>query len=466
MLVPINLTGGTYKHPSLPLSAQVTRNFWPQQIDNMSAKSPYILHSWPGLTLFGSGTGADGGQFEHNGVLYHVCGTTLYTVASDGTHTARGTIPGTGPCIFDGIGQSVVIVRFGQASVWNGITLEQVTDPDLETPNSVAHINNQIIYDGDEGRFAVSDVGDATSINGLNYATAESNADDLIRVFTFAEQVLMFGNKTIEPWWNSGVGNPPFDRVQGGVIQIGLKALHSVAKNKDSLYFLGTDFRIYRHSAGNATAVTDKALARAISEFADASDAIGWCFTKDDQYFYQITFPEADKSFVYPEGGQWFEVSSGVEGGRNIANSYAFAFGKHLVGDYRNGNLYELDDDAFTENGAAIRRVRDTGPLHGGLVQAQGKTIEMNRFELIMETGVGLTAGQGLDPVVMLSFSDDGGRTFCTESWGTVGRLGEFLWKVEWFALGSFVSRIIRIAITDPVKCSIHSAAADIEPGI
>lgn len=466
MLVPINLTGGTYRHPSLPLSAQTTRNFWPQQIDNQSAKSPYILHSWPGLTLFGAGSGADGGQFEHNGTLYHVAGTTLYSVDSAGTHTALGTMGGSGPCIFDGMGSSVIIVRSGSVYEWNGTTLTLAADTDFETPNSVTVLNNQAIYDGDQGRFCVSDVGTPITINSLNYATAESNSDDLIRVYAHLEQVYLFGNKTVERWWDSGVGNPPFDRVQGGTISIGLQALHSVASNKDSLYFLGTDSRIYRSSGGNVAAVTDKALARAIADMSDSSDAVGFCFTKDDQYFYQITFPTADKTFIYPEGGQWFEVSSGVLGGRSIGNSYAFAYGKHLIGDYQNGNLYELDDDTYTENGAAVRRVRDTAPMHGGLVQKPGKRLEMNRFELIMETGTGLVSGQGSDPVVMLSFSDDGGRSFCTEIWGAVGKLGEYLWKVEWFALGSFDSRVIRIATTDPVKYSIHSAAADIEAGI
>ncbi len=464
MLVPINLTGGTYKHPSLPLSAQVTRNFWPQQIDNPSAKSSYVLESWPGLTLLGSGTGADGGQFEHNGTLYHVCGTTLYSVASDGTHTSLGTITGTGPCIFDALGSSIAIVRGGVVSVWNGTTLSTVAG--VETPNSCSHLNNQMLYDGDAGRFCVSDVGALGTINALNYATAESLADDLLRVYAFSDQVYLFGNKTIELWWNSGVGNPPFDRVQNATIKIGLKALHSVASNKDSLYFLGTDSRVYRVSGGQSLAVTDRAMARAIEEYSDASDAIGWCFTKDDQYFYQITFPTADKSFIYPEGGQWFEVSSGVTGARYIGNSYSYAHGRHLIGDYQNGNLYELSDSTYTENGSVIRRVRDTGPLHGGLMRAQGKRLEMNRFELIMETGVGIVSGQGSDPVVMLSFSDDGGRTFCTETWGTIGQLGAYRWKIEWFALGSFDSRIVRVAISDPVKVSIHSAAADIEIGI
>lgn len=466
MLIPINITGGSYTSRSLPLSAQVTRNFWPQIQDDQATKSPYVLHAWRGLKSFFTGSGADRGMFEHNGTLYKVSGTTLYSVNSAGVHTSLGTIVGSSRCIFDGVGSSIVITTGGKAYVWDGSALTEVTDSDLESPNSVTHINNQILYDGTGGRFASSDVGDATSISGLNYATAESNADDLIRVYAFNEQVYMFGNKSIERWWNSGVGSPPFDRIEGGIIPIGLAALHSVASNEKALYFLGVDNRVYAVQGGTPVVVSNKALSREFEGYSDVSDAIGWCFSIEGQGFYCLTFPTADKTFCFPEGGQWFELSSGVDGERFIGNSYARAHGKHLIADYRNGNIYEWDDETYDENGETVRRVRDSGPLHGGLLGAPGKRIEMNRFELIMETGVGLVSGQGSDPVVMLSWSDDGGKTFSTEQWGQIGELGQYQYKVEWFSLGSFESRILRVANTDPVFISIHSAAADIELGI
>lgn len=101
--------------------------------------------------------------------------------------------------------------------------------------------------------------------------------------------------------------------------------------------------------------------------------------------------------------------------------------------------------------------------MHGGLIGEPGKYIEMSRFELILETGVGTISGQGKDPVVMLSISDDGGRTFSTEMWATIGKMGAFMWKVEWHALGRFENRIIRIRSSDPVFTCIHSAAAELE---
>lgn len=470
MLVPVNLTGGTYKHKSLPLSAQQTINFWPQKQTDDKAVSSYVLESYPGHLLFGTQAGGvDRGMFAHQGTLYKVSGTVLYTVSSAGVHSTCGTIPGSGRCIFAPIGDDIVIATETLRYLWNGSVVALISDGDLEAGNSAAHLNNQILYDGTAGRFGVSDVGDATSINALNYATAESDADTLLRIYTFNQVAFMMGQKTIEPWYNSGQGNPPFDRYEGAQINVGLGAIHSVANDDDAMYFYGDDDQVYLLRGGASSAITPISTLPMVEEFKEystVSDAIGYCINLDGQWQYHLTFPTANKTWVYPVGGEWFQLSSGVSGGRSRANSYAYCFRKHLVADYQNGNIYELDDDTYTDNGDEIVRTRDSAPIHGGLLKAPGKTLTMNRFELILETGVGILSGQGSNPFVMLSFSDDGGRTFSTEMWGEVGGQGEFQQKVEWFNLGSFTSRIMRIRVSDPVHYCIYSAAAEIEVGI
>lgn len=464
MLVPINLTGGTYRHRSLPVSAQTTRNFWPQKQDVESAKSPYILAGFPGLKLFGtSAAGPDRGMLEHKGQLYKVSGTSLYQVTSGGTHTLLGAIAGSSRCSMQGMGDNVVVVGSGRVYVWDGATLTEATDPDLETPNFCAHLNNQMIYDGDGGRWCVSDVGDPATINALNYATAEASADDLLRPYVFDNTLYLFGEKSIEQWFNSGEGHPPFERIQGMTHDVGLGAAHSVANDESGVYFLGHDSQAYAVSGKALKAISSSAMTSVFSSYSRISDAIGWTARLDGHPMYFLTFPSADKTWAYAIGGDWFEWSYGSSGGRALANSCAFAFRKNLVADWRNGNIYELDPETFTDNGDAIVRVRDTAPIHGGLVDRPGRSLEMNRFELIMETGVGLTSGQGEEPRVMLSVSDDGGRSFSTEMWGTAGRKGAFQWKVEWFALGRFEERVVRIRMSDPVRCVICHAAADVE---
>jgi len=465
--IPINLTGPSSQHRSSFLSDQVTRNFYPEKQDVQGGKSNYVLNSFPGLKIFGTANGTDRGMHNHNGTLYKVTGTTLYSVNNAGKHTFIGTIPGNSPCVFSGIVNSLVVVTAGTAYLWNGTTLAQITDSDLESPNAVAHLNNQMIYDGDNGRFVTSDVGDATSVDGLNYATAESHPDSLVRPYVFNQILYLFGTATTETWYNSGVGSPPFDRIEGGIIPEGLAALHSVANNDKYLYFLGDDGSVHKVIGSNAEHISTIALSNAIRKFTAIDDAIGFCFKIQSQNFYYLTFPSANRSFCYSEdANDWFDLASGVGTGRHVANSYAYAFRKHLVSDYSNGNIYELDLETYDENGSPIQRVRDTAVLHGGLAQAPGKLMEMSRFELIMEKGVGILTGQGSEPVVMLQFSDDGGNTWSTEMWGMVGKMADFIYKVEWHVLGSFYNRIIRIKTSDPVFYSIHSASADLEVGL
>jgi len=467
MLVPINLTGGSYSHKSLPISAQVTRNFWPQLIDDPFAKGKYVLESFAGQKLFGTIGSVGRGIFYHNSLLYRVAGTSLYSVNSSGTHVLLGSIPGTERCIFDAIGTDIIVVTERKAYIYNGSSVSEVTDSDLESPDSVTVLNNQAIYDGNEDNFGVSDVGDASSINGLNYASAESRSDNLVRVYAFDQVVYMMGETTTELWWNSGVGQPPFDRVEGGIVEVGLGAIHAVTNTKENLFFFGNDRKVYAVKGSTASAITTEPLVRTFQSYSTVNDAIMWSMNMRDQDFIVLTFPTENKTFVLPIGGQWFEWSSGVEGSRNIANSYTYAYGKHIVEDYSNGNLYELDFDTYTENANAIVRLRDSAPLHGGLFGAPGRTLFMNKLEIILETGVGINgSGQGSDPVIMVSFSDDGGKTFSTETWGSIGKLGEFQWKVELFCLGSFTSRIIRIKTSDPVYYSIVDASVDIEIGI
>jgi hypothetical protein len=83
------------------------------------------------------------------------------------------------------------------------------------------------------------------------------------------------------------------------------------------------------------------------------------------------------------------------------------------------------------------------------------------RFELAMETGVGLQAGQGVDPQVMLRWSDDGGRTWSYEHWQSAGRMGQYAHIVQWQRLGRSEDRIWEVCITDPVKVRLLDAYID-----
>ena len=185
----------------------------------------------------------------------------------------------------------------------------------------------------------------------------------------------------------------------------------------------------------------------------------------EGQNFYALSFPTGNKTFVVNESlgeNGWFELSSGIDGDVYQAQSIISAYGRLYAADTTNGNIYNLDIDTFTNNLEALKRLRVTQSINGDLLNSKGKLVQMSSAKIIMETGVGIIAGQGDNPRIMIEFSDDGGRTWNAGAWPRVGRLGEFTLQVEWDNLGVFYDRIIRISSTDPVNYSIFSATIDL----
>lgn len=461
MYRPIRLAGGSYRHTDRGLTAQRTVNFWPQRQDAGNEKAPYVLESFYGLKAFATGDGVNRGMLSNLGTLYKLTGTTLSSVDQYGTHTTLGTIPGDSRAVFADFGVGFVVTADNVAYWWNGTTFTTATDVDFETPQAVTVINSRAIYDGDTGRFGVSDVGAPLTINSLNYATIESRADNLLRPYAFQTTVYMFGEGLIEQWWNNAqVDNPPMSRIEGGTINIGLGARHSVANDGQVMYFFGADDQVYSLTGSTATPLLPMVIVREISAFSTKTDAVGWCMSLDGQWFYVLKFPTASRTFIYPKGGEWFELSSGVLGARYIGDSYAYCYGKHLVAD-EIGNIFELDPDTYSENGSVIRRERILSPIHGGQFGAPGKELEIKFLKLIGKTGTGIVSGQGSDPVVMLSWSYDG-QSFGTEVWGNVGEMGVFTEIL--FDIGeAHENWIFKITSSDPVYSCWHSAGIEME---
>jgi hypothetical protein len=282
-----------------------------------------------------------------------------------------------------------------------------------------------MINDSNGGQFQVSDVGVPGSISANNFATAESSPDDTVRVFTFNERLYPFGNgNSTETWWNSGSGNPPFDRVQGGTMNIGISSPYSAASSTDFVYFLGSDNSVYRFSATQPELITPTAISAIFQSYTTTTDARAYVVNIEGMSFYVINFPTAGKTWAYNEDGKaWFQLSTGADQDNYTGTSYAEAYGKKYIGS--GGNILELDIDTFTDNGETIIRERVTPPV----VSPNGNRIEMSSLTLLMETGIGLITGQGVDPKVMIQASYDGGKSWGDEDWVDIGSAHDRDWE-------------------------------------
>jgi hypothetical protein len=196
------------------------------------------------------------------------------------------------------------------------------------------------------------------------------------------------------------------------------------------------------------------------------SDAYAWTYQLHGQSFYVLSFPTGGTTWVYNiSSGFWHEWSyrnpTTGEDEAHLGRCHAFAFNQHLVGSRRDGTVYRMASDLYADAGDAIRWVRRTP--HVG---ENGVRTYYDRLTLDLEVGLGLTSGQGSDPQIALSWSDDGGKTWSNEHWRSAGRRGEYKTRVEWTRLGSSTKpRVFEISCSDPIPWRIVGAHIDASVG-
>ena len=461
--VPINVAGPTYQSRSRPLSSQRTVNFYQQFAEG--GKDPFVLHSFPGQkSLDNSLTGVDRGMHQMNEVLFRVIGDTLYKVSDAFVHTSLGTITGANRCIFADDGDNLVVVS---DRVWvytsSSDTFQENTNVNLPGTIAVTFINSVFIYTQPDLSF-VSQPNNPFDVSGLDAIAAESNPDKMARDYAFNQTIYRMGKRTGEPWYSSGVGHPPIDRIDGQQFSVGLGAIHSMANTDRALYWLGDDRAIYRISGGASERISDDALSNTIENMTTFDDAIAYTFTLQGQDFYLITFPTENRTFVNNQDlgvNGWFELTSGITGDSYSGTSLVRIYDKNIIA--KGGELLELNLDTFTQDTDTIIRERITQEVNSDLLGVKGQNIKMSRLELIMETGVGLVTGQGVNPRIRIETSIDGGRSFHASAWVEIGRAGEHTKRVELDQMDFGKGFIFKLTISDPVPVSIYSAAIDIK---
>ena len=460
MRLTLPAIGQSYRHTDLPLSAQVTKNWVPEI--NTETSRVVTLQPFPGARLFSVGSGKDRGATEWDSTLYMVAGTTLYSVDANGVRTSIGSINGAGRCTFPASQEYLVIVTSGLAYLYDGSTLTEISDVDLEAPDYGAYLNNQWIYQGTGGRFAVSDAGQPDQINALNYATAESDGDLLQRPYTYQQLVYMFGSKTIEPWYNSGEGNPPFNRVEGGIIQKGTLSPDAISHNDNYMYFLGDDRHIYQMLGTQERSISTIPLVQAFEGYTetDIAEAVGFCYSMRGQHYYQLRVGSHVWAFNESAGG-WFELTVGNNEDPYPATGYIYKFGKHLFFDQ--GNILELDPAYGLFNGLPMIRERITSLITGAVFgdAGDGKYVFMREAEILIKGVPPL----GDAPQIMLSWSDDAGYTWSNERIIECGQTGNYTFRARAHNLGRFRERVFKIRISDESSYSIHKMIGDMRLG-
>ena len=96
---------------------------------------------------------------------------------------------------------------------------------------------------------------------------------------------------------------------------------------------------------------------------------------------------------------------------------------------------------------------------------SENKWIKISNFQVVMQSGVGLSTGQGSDPQAMVRFSKDGGHTWGHEQWVPMGQMGEYLRRARITRGPRGRNLICEVAVTDPVFVGFIQAIADLDEG-
>lgn len=319
--------------------------------------------------------------------------------------------------------------------------------------SSVAYLDGYWAFTdfSNSARWFISKLMDPTAFDALDFAYSDSLSNVLRRIYANQGQFWMIGQAGLEVWYDSGNADFPFRRVPGAIIPYGTDTPNTVARLDRSVFWLGSDFMVYR-SVGYAPKRISTNAIETVIRATNITGAVGFAWTDTGHSFYCLQ--TAERTLVYDlASDKWHDRASSSDGsGRWLPGSVVGSAYTRWFGDMNSGNLYTLLSGGNFDNGVPVLRTATTPPLW-----ASTRRAFCSRVELEMESGT--------DPSdITLEWSDDGGFTWNggprTLNSGPVGAHRNRVFTTR---LGSFRQRVFRIKTKAAV--SLYAMDADITAG-
>lgn len=437
-MIPLPFTQADNKGKSSRMSSERLINLYPEAQDN--AKYPYALYGVPGLDLLETiGSGPIRGIVTRNSDRFIISGGYVY---KNGVLVPGDLISGTSSISMAYNSTQVVIVANGKGYVVTD-KVAMITDPDWKSADTVTYLNGTFVFnERGTGRAFSSALEDASNLDALDFATAESNADNLIGVYSEGDKLVMAGSSTIEYWYNDGGAQFPFSRIIGATVQTGIKHPLSVVFADNSFFFMGHDMSIYRMGQVPQRISTGY-IERRISNAGVFQKA--WSYAREGHLFLGFDF--ANGTFVYDAStNKWHERKSYKKESWRCSNIWQDG-NVVYAGDKKSGKIYTLNESSYDEDGEIFEAIIQTPQI-----TSNQEWFFVSEIRVDAETGIGLANNQGSNPQIMLQFSDDGGKTWSNELWTTLGEVGVYGTIANWYRLGRSRERIFKFTITDPVQ--------------
>jgi Phage stabilisation protein len=429
MQIPI--LNGIYADSTPELRTSYPINMVP--VPKKSGISNGFLRPGDGIVANGTGPGIDRGGINWQDECYRVMGTSLVTVASDGTVTTLGDVGGpiNELVTFDYSFDRLAIASGGRLYYWNG-ALTQVTDPDLGVVLDVVWVDGYFMTT--DGEFLiVTELTDPLVVNPLKYGSSEADPDPVVALLKLRNEIYALNRNTIEVFNNVGGDLFPFARIEGAQIQKGVVGTQACCVFIQAIAFLGSG----RNEAPGIY-VTQKASTQEIDnlllQYTEAQLAGVKLEARNDKNHQHLYVHLPDRTVVYDATASealgepvWFTLVTTIVGfAQYRARNMVWAYDKWLVGDPQSSNVGYLVQDTGHHWGAQVRW--EFGTL---IVYNEGNGAIFNELELVSLTG---SVAIGTNPQISTSYSLDG-KAYSQQRFISVGTIGSNK-RLAWFQQG------------------------------
>jgi hypothetical protein len=393
---------------------------------------------------------------------FAVGGSVLFEIFADGSCNPIAPVANDGKmCSFAASPTQLAVASGGILYVFNLATgaFEQPPNVPANPPGNVIQIGFDdffFIALISNGQFQTSSLNDATTWSGLDVNQPSVFPDAPNGMLVDHRELWIFGPKAIQPYYDSGDPNVPFQPVPGGFMEQGLGATFSPLRNDNSVFWLGADERgfgmAWRANGYVPTRISNHAVEQAWQAYPTISDCICFPIQFNGHPMAIFYFPSAKKTWAYDVATQnfteWMYLDPLQGEQAHRAQCHAVAFGSHLMGDRINGTIYTWSLANLTDFGNPIEVIR-----RAPHVSTEQQYIFHGQVQL--DAQVGLlpqqvdAIGNPREPLVTLRWSDDQLNTWSNDHQEGLGQPGNGFKRVIWRRLGKSRDRVYELRYSD-----------------
>ena len=356
----------------------------------------------------------------HQGLRYIVSGTRVFR-----NGVQIGVLPGTSRIRFDQSDSELVMVADGIAYLVT-TTVATITMPDSDLVSDVAFSAGRFVYSiSGVGKYRYSEIGDATDIGDLNFATAESSPDAIVSMETLGDDLLFFGESTTEWWGPTGDTAAPFQRYSGRRYDTGSAAQNSACRIDNGIFWVGTsqrsdrtDLKVYR-TGSVAEVISTPAIDAFLYQCADISLATAIEVPSEGRSFYVLNIPGVTTVAFDVREKTWAEWASY---GLDVFRLQCADAG--VYGDSSTNQIWTFDAEANTDDGDPI--VRICSAFFPSIARQRVKVVELFAARGEIATGT---------PVVEMRYTDHEEQDWVNWVSADLGPVGTFP-RARWWQLG------------------------------